>query len=225
MSPLSPIRRQGSFANPAPEPGYGGPKQVLEDVVAQLSGHSSEQIVGGRLSQAERRRQEALCAKLREHHLRPIVAIARAEMRAMPGIEKALRLPVATLGVTKLVAQAQAIRETAKLYEPAFVKNGRPADFLEQLGTAIDAVTQSTLGRAKNVGRQVGAKAGIAQEARRGRDAVEMLDSIVRVVFEGNDPVLRAWEVAKRVKAMPGGGSATVSAHSPAPAAPEVKAA
>jgi hypothetical protein len=146
-------------------------------------------------------------------------------MRDFPGIEKALRLPAATLGVTRLVSEANAIHETAQLYEPAFVKNGRPADFLDRLKAAIDAVVQSTLGRAKNVGRQVGAKAGIAQQARRGRHAVEMLDSIVRVVFEGNDPVLRAWEVAKRVKAMPGGGSATVVAPPPAPAVPEVKAA
>jgi len=215
-------------ANPAPAPAsYGGPKEVLDDVVAQLSNHSSEQVLGGRLSQAERRRQESLCAKLREHHLRPIVAIAKAEMADLPGIEKALRLPAATLGVTKLVAEAEAIQKAAALYQPAFVKNGRPADFLEQLSAAIDAVSQSTLGRAKNVGRQVGAKAGIAQEARRGRDAVVMLDTIVQVVFEGNDPVLRAWEVAKRVKAMPGGSPAPQAPAAPVPAAvtPGVKAA
>jgi len=213
-------------ANPAPAPtSYGGPLDMLQSVVAELSDHSSEQIVGGRLSQAELRRQQSLCTKLRDHHLRPIVVIAKAEMRELPGIEKALLLPPGTLGVTKLVAEAEAIRKAAEQYKEAFVKNGRPADFLDQLTAAIAAVTQSTMGRAKNVGRQVGAKAGIAQQARRGRDAVAMLDSIVRVVFEGNDPVLRAWAVAKRVKAMPGGGSATLAAPPAAPVTAEPKAA
>jgi hypothetical protein len=215
-------------ANPAPAPAsYGGPLDMLQSVVAELSDHSSEQIVGGRLSQAELRRQQSLCAKLRDHHLRPIVAIAKAEMRDLPGIEKALRLPANTLGVTKLVAEAEAIRKVAEQYKEAFVKNGRPADFLDQLDGATEAVNQSTMGRAKNLGRQVGAKAGIAQQARRGRDAVVMLDTIVRVVFEGNDPVLRAWEVAKRVRSMPGGSSAPQAVAAPAPVAvtPEVKAA
>jgi len=210
-------------ANPAPAPAsYGGPKDELDDVVAQLSGHSSEQVVGQRLSAAERRRQQSLCSKLREHHLRPIVAIARATMADWPGIEKALLLPPKRLSVTKLVAESSAIKEAAAQYQPAFVKNGRPADFLEQLGAAIDAVNQSTMGRAQLVGRQVGAKAGIAQEARRGRYAVDMLDSIVRVAFERNDVVLRAWEVAKRVKGFPGGGPVTPVVPTPAP---EVKAA
>jgi hypothetical protein len=201
-------------AHPAPTPiNYAGPKALLDDVVSQLSGHSSEQLVGQRLSAAERRRQQSLCSKLREHHLRPIVTIARATMADLPGIEKALRLPPKLLSVTKLVAEASAIKEAAAQYEPAFVKNGRPADFLVQLSAAIDALNQCTMGRAQLVGRQVGAKAGIAQEARRGRYAVDMLDSIVRVAFEGNDVVLRAWEVAKRVKAVPGGGAVT-----PAPA-------
>jgi len=211
--------------NPAPAPdSYGGPLEMLQSVVSELSGHSSEQVLGGRLSQAELRRQQALCTKLRDHHLRPIVAIAKAEMKELPGIEKALRLPPATLGVTQLVAEAEAIGKAVQQYRDAFVKNGRPADFLEKLTAATNEVVQSTLGRAKNVGRKVGAKAGIEQQARRGRAAVDMLDTIVKVVFEGNDPVLRAWEVAKRVKALPGGG-APATAPAPAPVAAEVKAA
>jgi hypothetical protein len=73
--------------NPAPAPAtYAEPKQVLDDVVAELTGHSSAQAIGRRLSQGELDRQTALMAKLRDHHLRPIVAIARATMVGMPGI-------------------------------------------------------------------------------------------------------------------------------------------
>ncbi|HEX7939817.1 MAG TPA: hypothetical protein VF483_12595, partial [Gemmatimonadaceae bacterium] len=180
-------------ANPAPAPAsYGGPLEMLESVVSDLNEHTSDQVLGGRLSKSEQRRQQALCVKLREHHLRPLVAVAKAEMTDLPGIERLLTMPPATLGVTKLVAEGVAFAKAAVEYKDTFVKNGRPADFLDQLNSAISDLVQSTKGRAQNVGRQVGAKAGIAQQAKRGRDAVNMLDSIVKVVFEGNDPVLRA---------------------------------
>ena len=47
---------------------------------------------------------------LRNKHLKPIVAIARATMSGLPGIDKALRMPP-TCGVTRLVAEATAIAE------------------------------------------------------------------------------------------------------------------
>lgn len=192
---------------PAPAPAtYGEPKQVLDQVIAQLTDHSSGQVVGTRLSQAEMRRQETLVKQLRERHLRPIVAIARASVGDQPGIEKALRMPATALGVVKLLAEANAIKEAAALYQPTFVKFGRPADFIAQLSAAINAVQLSTIGHAKIIGRKVGSKAGIGQQLRRGRQAVEMLDTIVRIAFEGNDVVLAEWRVARRVRALPGGG-------------------
>jgi hypothetical protein len=201
--------------NPAPAPAtYAEPKEVLDAVVAELTGHSSAQAVGRRLSQAEFVRQNTLMTTLRNKHLKPIVAIARATMTGLPGIDKALRMPP-TCGVIRLVAEATAIAEAATKYEPAFVKNGRAATFLEDLKTAIQALDESTVGRAANVGKLVGARAGILQELRRGRDAVGMLDTIVRVAFEGNGPVLREWAVARRVKALPSGGAALTLVEEP----------
>jgi hypothetical protein len=222
------IARSGHFAlrTPAPTPlSYTEPETTLDDVVARLTDHLSEQAVGTRLSQADQRRQRALMKQLRERNLRPIVAIARATMKDAPGIEVALRMPDASLGLLKLVAQAKAIAEAAALYSPAFVKNGLPADFLDQLKATIVTVKESTIGRATNVGRQVGAKAGIGQELKRGRDALVVLDAIVKLAFEGNASVLREWEVAMRVKGVPGGGAvAPTSAPAPTPAAPVIVA-
>lgn len=209
-------------AFPAPPPAtYSAPKVVLGDVVAQLTDHSAEQVSGRSMSTAEERRQKRLVTILREHHLRPIVAIARATISDEPGIEAALRFPPAKLSVLKLIAEANAIRGSAALYEPAFVKNGRPADFLAQLAAAIDAVRLSMDGRARQVGRHIGAKAGLEQQLRRGRKAEDMLDSIVMVAFEGNDVVLAKWQNARKVQAIPGGGAAApaVSADAPPKAA------
>jgi len=196
--------------HPAPAPAsYGESEQILDEVIAKLTDHSSEQVAGENLSQAEQRKQQSLMKQLRDRHLRPIVAIAKASMSKLPGIEKALKLPSIKVGAVRLLAEADAIRKAAELYQPVFVKNGRPADFLEQLSTAMTAVDASTEQRGTNLGRQVGAKAGIAMELRRGRGAVRVLDSIVRVAFEGNEPVLAEWRLAKRVRALPGGATST----------------
>jgi hypothetical protein len=206
--------------HPAPAPAsYAEPEQILEQVIAKLTDHSSEQVVGTRLGQAEKQKQLTLMRQLRERHLRPIVAIAKATMPTYPGIDRALRMPGSNFGPVRLLADAAAIRKAAELYQPVFVKNGRPADFLEQLSAAIAAVEASTDLHGTNVGRRVGAKAGISQELQAARRAVEVLDTIVKIAFEGNDVVLAEWRVAKRVRALPGGAApaALASASAVAP--------
>ena len=214
-------------ANPAPAPvTYGDSEQILDDVIAKLTGHASTQRSGLRLSQAEQRRQKSLMRKLREQHLRPIVAIGKSAIGEMPGIERALKMPSADYGVVKLLADASAIAEAVAKYQPVFVKQGRPADFLVQLKAAIDELQATTTGRATLVGRRVGARAGIAEEVRRGRKAVEVLDSIVRAVFAESDVVLARWQVAKRLQSLPGGTpvAETTPVTGPTPAAATVTA-
>jgi hypothetical protein len=195
--------------HPPPEsPGYLVQKKALDDVVATLNDHAINQVAGRRLTGAEVTRQRALRKALREEHLRPIAQIARATLAEAPGIERALKMPPYGLGPLKLVAEANAMRTAAAQYQPQFVLAGRPADFLEQLDAAAGAVLQSMLGKARSLGRQVGAGAGIDREIRRGRRAVEVIDTIVRAAFRGDQNVLAKWRNARRVHAMPGGASA-----------------
>jgi hypothetical protein len=72
------------------------------------------------------------------------------------------------------------------------------------------------------VGRHVGGSAGLEIEIRRGRRVVDILDTIVRDAFRGNDEVLAKWRVAKRVQGVPGGvraGGRSDSAPDVAPVA------
>ncbi len=212
-------------AHPAPAgSSYGPPKEMLDEVVAKLSGHNAEQVAGRRLSRASTQRQKSLRRALREQHLSPIAAIAKATLSDAPGIEKALNLPPANISTARLIAEAQGIRVAIVQYEPVFVRNGRPADFLAQLDARIEELRQSRLGGAREVGRFVGAKQGIGKEIRRGRDAVRMLDAIVRSAFFGSPDVLGKWRIAMRVQGVPGGGPAAFSGTAdenlnPAPAA------
>ena len=103
------------------------------------------------------------------------------------------------------------------------MKNGLAESFLEAVADAEAALGRTIITRAVSVGTHVGASAGMKERLRRGREAVDALDSIVQNAFEGNAVVLAAWNVAKRVKALPGGGRIDASDLSAAQAdtAPE----
>ena len=187
---------------------YGRPKELLDEVVARLTGHRTDQVGGGRLTKSEAKREEALQRALRELHLSPISKIARATLAEAPGIEKALKMPQPQLSTTELIDQANGMRDAVAPYAATFVEHGRPEDFVEQLAAAIAVLRGAMLGKARNVGTRAGARAGIAEEIKRGRRAVQMLDAIVSTAFVADKDCLAKWRIAKRVRALPGGGPA-----------------
>lgn len=195
--------------NPAPAGiSYGQPKQLLDEVVARLTDHRSNQVGGGRMGKAERKREKALTRSLRELHLSPISKIAKASLAQSPGIEKALKMPDPQLSTTKLIAEAKAMRNAVAQYSPTFLAAGRPENFLEQLDAAIEELRGAVLGKARSVGTKAGAKKGISQQIKRGRSAVQMLDAIVMTAFASDQDTLAKWRIAKRIRALPGGGVA-----------------
>jgi hypothetical protein len=195
---MKPYRR----CNPLPQPpaNFGVQKQELENVVAKLSDHRTEQVTGRRLSTAETRRQKELRRVLREDHLRPISKIARAMLSDATGIEKALKMPPDAISSITLADEADGVRRAVEPYAPVFVENGLPEDFLTQLERATVAVRESLLGRAASVGRHIGAKKGLEKELKRGRRAVDLLDAMVTFAFKKNPDVVARWRAAKRVQ-------------------------
>jgi hypothetical protein len=143
--------------------------------------------------------------------MRPIVTIARAQAEAGSDVRlsEALKLPRSGIGVTKLFAAAEAMIKAARDFEKTFIDNGRPADFIAQFEAAVAALNDVLGVRGTLLGTHIGARKGIYVMLRRGRRAVDRLDSIVRVAFEADPVVLEKWRVAKRVQAIRGGGSST----------------
>lgn len=191
-------------ANPAPNaPGLSQVVATFDVALAELADHSSAVLSGGQLSRFERRRLEALMKKLREQHMRPIVAIAKAEIDAQPGITEALRMPNGALGAVALIAAARAMHSSAMQFRETFLRAGRPEDFLEQLTAAVEAVQGAMTGQARNIGTKVGARAGLSKALQRARRAVEIMNPLICTAFEGNEVVLAQWKAAKRVRAVP----------------------
>jgi hypothetical protein len=106
-----------------------------------------------------------------------------------------------------LLVPVSAIGEDRR-YEARFVEAGMPADFLQQLDAAVETISQSILGKARSLGRQVGGRAGIEKEIKRGRRALTGLDAIVRRTFRDKPDVLEKWRSAKRLRGVPGGSGA-----------------
>ena len=205
--------------HPAPEaPGFTAAREKFEALVAQVTDHSTAQLMGRQLTRAESQRVKSLMSKLRVYHMKPIVTIARAEIDQQPGITEAFQLPHGSVGAVKLLAAAKAMRESAQLYQPVFVGAGRPADFLDRLTAAMTAVESALGGHARNVGTRVGANVGLTRGLSRARNALELLDPIVREAYEGNQVVLAKWKAAKRLRGVPApAGTAEPEAAAPTP--------
>src|SRR5687768_1951234 len=76
--------------HPAAEtPGFTSAKDGFEAVLGRITDHSSAQVQGRQLTRAERQRLTSQMSKLRVYHMKPIVAIARAEIDTQPGITDA----------------------------------------------------------------------------------------------------------------------------------------
>lgn len=191
-------------AHPLPEGfTYGSAKARLDAVVERLHDFSATQVLGGQTTKAQQALQRTLAYRLREHHMRPLVAIAQDEIAGQPGIQHAMQIPKDTASVTRLLAAAEAMAAAVEQYQPVFVAADRPKDFLEQLKQATAALRASVNEVATRTGTRVGARAGLAMEIRRGRRAVNRLHTVVKVAFE-NDPIALAWwKNAKRVRALP----------------------
>lgn len=120
----------------------------------------------------------------------------------------AIRMPRDGNGVTKILQACDGMIAAAQPFEGTFVAHGLPADFLARFTTARNELESVLGGRTAHVGRHVAARTGLQVEIRRGRRAVERIDSIVRASFDADEMTLAAWRVAKRVHLKSGGSVA-----------------
>ena len=115
-----------------------------------------------------------------------------------------IKMPPASLGVTKLLQACDGRIVVARPFEATFIANGLPVDFLARF-TAVRDELEGMLGdRAALVGTHVGARAGLQVQIRRGRSAIDRLDAVVRAAFDGDVETLAKWRAAKRVHQLSG---------------------
>lgn len=186
---------------------YRGARETLLEVLQRAFAHAGTQLSGSALHRGESRHQRQLMLRMRDRHMRPIVTIARAQIEPNSDVRMpvALRLPKCRLGVTMFLHACDGMMEIAERFEAALVELGLPSDFLARFREARDELDLTRTRRAEHTSSHVGARVGLDVALRRGRRAVDRLDAVVRVAFEGDEAVLAEWRSAKRVRQLPGG--------------------
>ncbi|MBL8996262.1 MAG: hypothetical protein JNL44_03005 [Gemmatimonadetes bacterium] len=185
---------------------YSGARETLDEVLQRAFAHAGTQVSGPALHRGESSRQRHLMGRIRDRHMRPIVTIARAQIEpgSDVGLPVALRMPKVRLGVTLLLQACDGMMAAAVPFAEALIAHGLPSDFLARFEEAREELDRTRSRRAELTQSHIGARAGLAAELRRGRRAVDRLDAVVRVAFEGDEVVLTAWRSAKRVRLLPG---------------------
>lgn len=200
-----------------------GARQKLQDAIAELSGHASDQTGSNLAAQGATQKQRALRQALVRDHMAPISRIAKADLPFTPEIEP-LRLPKGRPTTEKLAAAAYGMSKAAAPFSQVFVAAGLPVDFIARLEGAADAMLLSISERSQSRGKRRGATTGLKAKLTAGRNIVHILDAFVKSALKDDPALLSNWNLVKRVVKVTGRAGAQ-AAPTPAPALPAPAAA
>ena len=193
-------------------------RKTLDEVVTLLDGHTLTLDTAKLETVGETSRKAQLDADLRDIHMRPVATFAKAKLRGVPNFKA-----MTTLGKfngARRAAAARAMAQAATPYAAQFIAAQFPADFLDQMTKAADAVDGSIDIRSRKSIARVGARDAVASQIQRGRDAVGALSGVVLKLLAGNSQLLTEWNFAKRVPLKPGAATPAASTPVPLPVTP-----
>ncbi len=195
-----------------------GARRKLDETVAQLAGHVTDQDGQTIAARGATKRQKALRVALVRDHMAPISYIAKAELPNVPELQS-LRLPKGQPTSARLAAAAKGMAAAATPHADVFIAVGLPADFVAQLNSAADALLTSLSDRAVSRGRVKGATTGLKAQLAAGRRVVHILDAFVKSVAKDDAVLLANWKLVKRVPRTPGRvAGSTTQVPTPVPA-------
>lgn len=195
-------RVEGWFAaNPeyvASNPQLGTQVEALKGIVSRLSDHAAAQNTKHAQSLLISRDETERRRELVAHHMAPIAKVARALNGTVPGIG-VLSLPKGHVPMSEVITAALAMAEKAEIYKDVLVESGLPADFIEQLRQAAEALEASFDGRGLARASWVAATKGVGSELALGRRVVAIIDAVVTRQIRSEPAKLAEWEQLKRV--------------------------
>jgi len=195
-----------------------GARQRLDDAIAELSGHASDQTGSALASQGATRKQRVLREALLRDHMAPISRIARSDLPQTPEIEP-LRMPKGRPTIEKLAASAFGMAKAAAPFSGVFITAGLPQDFITRLESAADALVISLSDRAQSRGKRSGATKGLRSKLAGGRKIVHILDAFVKSALKDDPALLANWNAVKRVRRFTPRSAITTTPANPDPTA------
>ncbi len=179
-------------------PNCGAARQ-LSACLVKIDEHDNQQRSRGLFAQSSSHRANSLRRVVLRNHMAPIARVAAV---ALPRTEelKPLRLPRGGVSFSNVVSAARGMATVAKTREDIFIAAGLAPDFIAQLVSATDALQASLDARGKSRHLKKGATVGIGTTIREARQAVRVLDSLVRIALEDDPALLTAWNAARTIR-------------------------
>lgn len=194
-----------------------GARKRLDDAIAALDSHASEQTGNSLAAQGLTQKQRALRVVLLQDHMRAIARIATADLPNTPEFAP-LRMPRGRPTPEKLAAAASGMAKVALQHLAVFTAAGLPDDFVDQLSTASESMVTALVDRTRTQSKRTGATIGLNAKLIEGRKVVGILDAFVRTALRGNLVLLGEWASGIHIRSL-----STPAA--PAPTAPVAPAA
>lgn len=191
-------------------PSFAKKVAELDDVMSSMSQQANEQNTGTRLGAGEAKRQSALRATLWDDHMVRIAELARS-IFGVPGVKEALKLPKKSVDNVRLLSSAEGMANAADAEKAAFLDNGMPDDFVDQLRAAAKALQDALVVRDQAGRRRTKATKSVQLQVQRGARAVLALNALLRPALKKNPDLKAAWKSAKSRKAPGRGGPAGVT--------------
>ena len=187
-----------------------GTRRRFDDAIATIEQATVDQEAAKRLAMAGTARQRVARNTLMLGHIRPIAAIARAELRGEVELP-ALQAPPARTTARQLIIAARAMADAAEPHATAFVDAGLPADFIDRLRSAADALEIALADRGHRVTELIGATARIKTTTLRARELLRVLDSLIEPLLAADPSMLAQWRTAAQFSGRVVGTPATLA--------------
>ncbi|HKS29122.1 MAG TPA: hypothetical protein VJS44_14940 [Pyrinomonadaceae bacterium] len=138
-----------------------------------------------------------------QDELEVISETARAMAIETPGLEDKFRMPRGRATDVDLLNIARAFAADALPLRDRFMAHGLPADFLDKLNSAIEALERAMAEQQRRKSERSSATAGLDDAVEKAVNKVRQLDAAVRNKFRENLTVLSEWEAARHVRRAP----------------------
>jgi uncharacterized protein with FMN-binding domain len=174
-----------------------GSRRALDALEGDLSSHAASQTRSGSGRKAAIARQRVLKSALLVKYLRPISAIAEAQLAQSPDFIE-MKLPSRIKATPQLLATAAAMAGAASPYAATFIDAGMSTDFIAELEAAAEALKAGATIKGSVSASQLGATGALKATTKQARKVVRQLDALIQPRLASNIALLTKWKATKR---------------------------
>jgi hypothetical protein len=172
-------------------------RRALDALEGDLSRYAASQTRSASGRKAAIARQRMLKSVLLVRYLRPISAIAEAQLAQSPAFRE-MTLPPRLKGTPQLLAAAAAMAGAAAQYAATFIDAGMSTDFIAELEAAAEALKAGATVKGSVSASQLGATGALKATTKQARKIVKQVDALMQPLLASDIALLTRWKATKR---------------------------